>query len=1109
MLRRIEVRGFKSFAGATALELGPGVNVIVGPNGSGKSNLAEAIVWAMGEQRASRLRASGMGEVVFSGGAGRPAAGLAEVRITLADDHGVPGDAPAETEVHRRVTRAGDATYRLDGTSCRLLDVHEALARRGLGPDALAVIRQGQVETVCAARPAELRAILEEAAGVALSRRRRRRSESRLAKVGERLDRARDLAGELGARRAALERQARAAERAADLETRIAEERRLATAAAAHAAARALGAAEERRDEAAEEAAARGRAAQAAGVAADQAGGRIGRLRDQRAVQEALRQALRAAADRVGDRHEVARERIAEAGARAARRRERAERARRERDDVAGALRAARDRAAEAERVLASRAEEADALRAAHAAREEQARATRAQADADARALADAAAAARRAQEQAAARGRAREAAAQARDALRAQEEVRGLDRLTRRAEVAAERARRGEARRAEAEGRRRDAEARLRAASERRRQAEADASRLAPARGEAPGLAGALRAAPGMEGAVGAALGVVAEAVPADDLPAALAAITGGAPAALVPVPDRAAVPPPPGARPLWEVVEHCPPALRPHLARLLADVWLVDDLADVPPGAPGVAVTAAGDLLRADTGLVTRAGERWARAARHARARERADEARREEAAAGERAAADGRHEDALRRRAAAAQAGAQRAARALAAETARLEARARAIADAEARLADAARACDEAEAELAPARRRQEEAEGTARASAAAAASAADAREAAAQELRAGEAAWQAARGEQAAAGVALAELTERDRALAAAGAPPAVGDTAVAERAAATLGALAAALAERAAEAEEAVRAGSEPLRQAQAEAGRLREQAVQAQDRARRAEADLHEAELALAAARARAEQLGPPEGEDPGHVDPAAHALTLEDLERRRRALGAVNPLAAEECAEVAERIAEIEEQVADLEAAAASLHGHLQGLDDAVAEGFEEVFRAVRARFGEVVEVLFPGGEGRLVEVGDEDDEPGVEIQVVPAGKRPRSLALMSGGERSLVALAFCLAIATARPAPFYLLDEVEAALDDTNLRRLLALVRRLADRTQFLMITHQQPTVEIADTLFGVSMASDGMSQVVARRLDRGVEGTARPFVRRQLTAIRGGRA
>ena len=119
----------------------------------------------------------------------------------------------------------------------------------------------------------------------------------------------------------------------------------------------------------------------------------------------------------------------------------------------------------------------------------------------------------------------------------------------------------------------------------------------------------------------------------------------------------------------------------------------------------------------------------------------------------------------------------------------------------------------------------------------------------------------------------------------------------------------------------------------------------------------------------------------------------------------------------------------------------------------------------------------------------------------MVPAGKRPRSLSLLSGGERSLVALAFCLALAMARPAPFYLMDEVEAALDDVNLRRFLSVVSRLAEHTQFVLVTHQQPTVEISDTLFGVTMGRDGASQVLARRLRRTVEGPARPYVRRRL--------
>ena len=252
----------------------------------------------------------------------------------------------------------------------------------------------------------------------------------------------------------------------------------------------------------------------------------------------------------------------------------------------------------------------------------------------------------------------------------------------------------------------------------------------------------------------------------------------------------------------------------------------------------------------------------------------------------------------------------------------------------------------------------------------------------------------------------------------------------------------------------------------------------------------------------------RAAEAGPPPARGEETPDPEHAATALADLERRRGLIGAVNPLAATEREELDERESEMVAQIDDLEAAAASLRAHLAELDAAVAEGFESLFDAFRERFTEVCGQLFPGGEGRLRAVVDDDGEAGIEVEVVPAGKRPRSLTLMSGGERSLVALAFCLALAMARPAPFYLLDEVEAALDDVNLRRFLCVVRRLSESTQFLLITHQQPTVEIADTIFGVTMGAEGVSQVVARRLRRDVEGPARPYVRRALHAIPGGR-
>ncbi len=264
---------------------------------------------------------------------------------------------------------------------------------------------------------------------------------------------------------------------------------------------------------------------------------------------------------------------------------------------------------------------------------------------------------------------------------------------------------------------------------------------------------------------------------------------------------------------------------------------------------------------------------------------------------------------------------------------------------------------------------------------------------------------------------------------------------------------------------------------------------------------------LHAAEVALRLAEERATEAGPvPEVVPDEPLDPDEVSARLADLERRRLGIGAVNELAATERDELAEREAHIDEQVKDLHESGEALRGHLGELDAAVGEGFEAIFQAVSARFSEVVGLLFPGGSGRLrlVEPDEEGGDEGVEVEVVPAGKRPRALSLMSGGERSLIAMGFCLALALARPAPFYLLDEVEAALDDANLRRGLGVVRRLSDETQFLVITHQQPTVEIADTLFGVTMGQDGASQVLSRQLSRSVEGPARPYVRRQLRLV-----
>jgi chromosome segregation protein len=239
-----------------------------------------------------------------------------------------------------------------------------------------------------------------------------------------------------------------------------------------------------------------------------------------------------------------------------------------------------------------------------------------------------------------------------------------------------------------------------------------------------------------------------------------------------------------------------------------------------------------------------------------------------------------------------------------------------------------------------------------------------------------------------------------------------------------------------------------------------------------------------EAEVDEARRRLEAAAADPAEGDDRDEL-----AERIERLERRRESLGQVNPLAKQEYDEEKERLIELSAQREDLEASLAELEKLRDDLTRTVEERFAETFASVQANFAEVASTLFPGGEGRLrlTEPEEEDEHPGIEVELRPAGKKVTRLSLLSGGEKALGAISFLFALFLARPCPFYLLDEVEAALDDTNIGRFVELLRRYSDRTQFIVITHQKRTMEAADILYGVTMGADGVSQIVSRRLPR----------------------
>ncbi len=279
------------------------------------------------------------------------------------------------------------------------------------------------------------------------------------------------------------------------------------------------------------------------------------------------------------------------------------------------------------------------------------------------------------------------------------------------------------------------------------------------------------------------------------------------------------------------------------------------------------------------------------------------------------------------------------------------------------------------------------------------------------------------------------------------------------------------------------AERASKLGAD-LRRLGAEEVELRRATLEATERLSAIDVDLARtgAEHEEANRRLEAAGVDPADGDDPAEL-----AARLTRLERRREQLGAVNPLAKVEYEAEKERLDELSTQRADLERSLEELEKLRRDLTETVEQRFEETFAAVEKHFAEVVKTLFPGGEGRLrlTDAEDEDGEPGVEVELRPAGKRVTRLSLLSGGEKALGALAFLFALFLSRPSPFYLLDEVEAALDDTNIGRFTGLLRTYADRAQFIVVTHQKRTMEAADVLYGVTMGTEGVSQIASRRL------------------------
>jgi chromosome segregation protein len=1143
-LRSIKLRGFKSFPDPVEVKLEPGVAVVVGPNGSGKSNVADAIVWAAGSLTPSTLRAEKPDDVLFAGGGDHTPADHCEVELLFDNaDGGFGGELDfSEIAITRRLVRGGEGQYLVNRTPVRRTDLVELLADVGLGGSMHSIVSQGKVDAVLASKPEDRRALVEEAAGLGKFKQRKHRAELKLARVATQVERARDVEAEVRKRLRPLALQATAAERAEKLVVEIAglrvrlarldltaiaerrvgvDERRQAAALGRRSTQEKLTsllAERERAEEELSDAAGRRETALGALYRLQGATERLTiRSESATALQARLAEELADAEQAVAARTDeavIALEAAAVEAAAAARDAAQASGQAAERARVAHARVAAAEAA-----VVASAETRLEALRRERTAVETQISGAGGQDEAQRRRLALGAVRERLGSRREGARALLATLTAEHADAKKWSA---GGDptpaHLEQTANEAAAAARAAASERDDLAERARATRERLGALelSIAEREGLTPAARALAELGERLALA-EVAAEPGSERAVAAALGHRASALLAGDTAAALrlveraradglgslVVLVGRDPQSLVaelpvvPLDDlldstRASVTVEgfgfdPARGELWFAGETAEAVLLEMEARrrTLADESEALDAqakAAVTAAAEAAAAAAAAEEAYAavahlrdrivDPAAIARARQVVERlegmlsgAAEHA---VQIDATLAAHAAAGaERSGALGSE---LRRLS-----GLEEAARAEAADA---TTRARAAEVLVARLGGAVDeiAVDGADTvELArEAARLLAEAELSARA----------AREAT-DRARMAEAALVARAPRRAGADPDLlgrlgsfAELlvTRLGRA------------SALASRFEAPVRARADAGATRAGE------LGAELRRLGAAEV-ELRRSADEAAERLTATEVELArldgEAEeagrrLEEASLRAEADDGGP---EPADSLDRDELVTRIERLDARRESLGQVNPLAREEYEAEKERLEELAGQRQDLEASLDELEKLRDELADTVARRFDETFAAVSRNFTEVAETLFPGGEGRLrlVDADEEGSEPGIEVELRPAGKRITRLTLLSGGEKALGAISFLFALFLAKPCPFYLLDEVEAALDDTNIARFVELLRRYADRAQFVVITHQKRTMEAADVLYGVTMGGDGVSQIVSRRLPR----------------------
>jgi chromosome segregation protein len=1169
-LKSLTLKGFKSFADRTQMVFDPGLTVVVGPNGSGKSNVSDAILWVLGEQSAKMLRGQAMEDVIFSGSSARGAVGVAEVTLVLDNaDHTLPIDF-AEVGVTRRMYRSGESEYLINGAPSRLMDVQDILHDSGLGKDTHSIISQGKLDSILSSHPEERRALIEEAADISKHRRRKERSERKLASMDENLSRAKVLAREMGRQLKPLERQVDKAKRAHDLQDELAgltrqlavdDLRRLQEdyerlSARGREVDAAIELAQYRFDE-------KGRELEKLQSLLEQKGLFVGDLGEQRRRMQdilgrmdsdmrLLEEKGKNMVARLSDmrmqlsvtqkqRADVARERE---GAEAERsdlsvrvadlKRSTDELARTSHDAVERrrALDAELARLTADERAASS---EADSETLAYAKLEDQVSNAKLEDQMFASRLAQLEESTRTASEALSERADAAERAASELEGARTRADGLAASISMRAAELEAARAAEAEAR-----GRLSSAQATLdalRSVDAGVEQASPLAAALADERAANVEcrLADLIDADPAIEALVEQLLGddlaalVVADAVSAGSLAERALGLEG--------VDGRAAIVSRRVARAAAAAADAPGTALIDRLriaddaheliCALLGDVRLVGSASEAVAAhekLPALTyVTADGAAVLPDGRVHVGSAPTNETGALERKRRIRAlDEGMTALIDARDVAAASAACAEAelasVRDQSVAAKGEVARLAAELSSATSergRLEAQ---LAHATSERTQVTKAREAAQA-------RGSESQGKIDAHRAAARAArARADELASRLAEKKDAHEEAIRTQGKAshalsdARLELAMASERRRNLDARLRDLDARLRSLAARIEAT---------ESGSRSLEVVRLRVDPLHDRyDAIRERALDWAARLRDRASLAEADSDSLKRTIGDARQAVSEaseglegakrassdvkvdLAKLEVQVQGAIDAICatgavldEALTLpapddrEDAERRVAdltaqiaSIGPVNEVAMDEYLRLKCRADYLDEQVADLESAHGSLRKITAAIDRKMRRRFVVIFERVNQSFSEIFSLLFPGGQAHL-ELTDPDNlsETGVEIVAQPRGKRIAKMMLMSGGEKSLTALALLFAVYRVRTVPFYVFDEVEAALDDSNLSKLLDAIEELKKTTQLIVISHQRRTMEQADVLYGVSMQADGVSHVVSQRLDR----------------------